>query len=120
MRAPYRQWFSGVTERLVRWGQSASGALPAEETAAARSRRQMSAEKERCKEDAALMASIAAARREWQQAYRCFQNATDPDLIDVAILNLGAAERRYMYLLKLARLRGLAVEVDLSRLQTQV
>ena len=50
-----------------------------------------------------LVDQVEQARLEWQLARRFFEAATDPDLIDYAIYNLQAAERRYAYLLKLAR-----------------
>jgi len=40
------------------------------------------------------------AKRDWIMAYKIFQEADDPELIDYAIYNLKAAEKRYMYLLK--------------------
>ncbi|MGB9793257.1 MAG: YaaL family protein, partial [Thermacetogeniaceae bacterium] len=64
------------------YGQgSGSGALPSEE------------------------ALLAEAHREWLAAREFFDNATDPDLIDYAILSLKAAEKRYVYLWKKARER---------------
>jgi len=38
--------------------------------------------------------------REWQQAYAFWQMVGDPDLIDVAIFRINAAEKQYIYLLK--------------------
>lgn len=43
------------------------------------------------------------ARKDWLQARAYFENVTDPDLIDHAIYEIVAAERKYMYLLRLAR-----------------
>lgn len=53
--------------------------------------------------EAKLVDQVEQAQREWQLAHRFFESATDPDLIDYAIYNLQATERRYTYLLKLAR-----------------
>ena len=50
-----------------------------------------------------LIDEVEQARLEWQLARRFFESVTDPDLIDYAIYNLQASERRYAYLLKLAR-----------------
>jgi len=43
---------------------------------------------------------IEQARRDWQDAIRRFEQATDPDLIDSAIFAIESAEKRYIYLLK--------------------
>ncbi|HKM39474.1 MAG TPA: YaaL family protein [bacterium] len=51
------------------------------------------------------------AQLEWEQARNYFEQVTDPDLIDYAIYNLKAAERRYSYLLKLVRQQTNEVEV---------
>lgn len=40
------------------------------------------------------------AKRDWMMAQRIFEEASHPELIDYAIYNLKAAEKRYMYLLK--------------------
>lgn len=49
---------------------------------------------------------VEQARREWQIAKVKFDQINDPDLIDHAIYNLEAAERRYIYLLKKAKEEG--------------
>ena len=49
---------------------------------------------------------VEQARLEWQHAKERFDQISDPDLIDHAIYDLGAAERRYIYLLKKAREEG--------------
>jgi hypothetical protein len=43
---------------------------------------------------------VNAAKQEWLDAQSYFNNATEPDLVDHAILSLQAAERKYMYWLK--------------------
>lgn len=45
---------------------------------------------------------IDRARREWLIAQNEFDAVTDPDLVDHAIFAMHAAERRYVYLLRLA------------------
>jgi len=50
--------------------------------------------------------SIAHAREEWLAARNYFNSVSDPDLVDHAIYLLGAAERKYMYLLKRAKHEG--------------
>lgn len=49
---------------------------------------------------------VEQARREWQSAKERFDQISDPDLIDHAIYDLEAAERRYIYLLKKAKEEG--------------
>jgi hypothetical protein len=43
------------------------------------------------------------AKRDWLTAQKIFEEASHPELIDYAIYNLKAAEKRYMYLLKQLR-----------------
>ncbi len=50
---------------------------------------------------------IQEARDEWLQAQNYFENVSDPELVDYAIYRAEAAKRRYMYLLKQARIYGL-------------
>jgi len=49
---------------------------------------------------------VEQARREWLNAKEKFDQIGDPDLIDHAVYNLDAAERRYIYLLKKAKEEG--------------
>lgn len=51
--------------------------------------------------------SVVKARDEWLAAKNYFEMVSDPDLVDHAIYLLGAAERKYMYLLKRAKNEGL-------------
>ena len=44
--------------------------------------------------------SIKKAKKDWDNAKNIFENVTNPDLVDYAIYNVDAAEKRYMYLLK--------------------
>ena len=48
----------------------------------------------------ALFQEIAKAKREIDNAYNNFQNASDPDLIDCYIYELNAAQLRYQFLLR--------------------
>ncbi len=50
-----------------------------------------------------LVALVDRAHREWMQAKAYFEEVDDPDLVDHAIYAMEAAEKKYMYLLKLAR-----------------
>jgi hypothetical protein len=60
--------------------------------------------------EAELMDVLAEAHSEWKHAKIYFNNVTDPDLIDHAIFFMGAAEKKYIYLLKRAREKGICVE----------
>lgn len=51
--------------------------------------------------------NIEMAQREWKYARLYFDSVTDPDLIDHAIYNLEATEKKYTYLLKQAREIGI-------------
>lgn len=51
-----------------------------------------------------LLDEIALARRQLDDAYNNFQNASDPDLIDCYIYEGNAAWKRYRFLLKHARM----------------
>lgn len=43
---------------------------------------------------------VEHARKEWEAALNVFNNVSQPDLVDYAIYNVTAAEKRYTYLLK--------------------
>lgn len=49
--------------------------------------------------------ALADAHQEWMAARTFFEQVTDPDLVDYAILSLQAAEKRYIYLWKKVRAR---------------
>lgn len=53
---------------------------------------------------------LEAAWRDWQYAKNYFDSVTDPDLIDHAIFYMGATEKKYVYLLKQAREKGINIE----------
>lgn len=46
---------------------------------------------------------IQKAHNEWKMAKNIFNNASEPDLIDFAIYNMEAAEKKYVYLMKKAK-----------------
>ncbi|MCL6588733.1 MAG: YaaL family protein [Firmicutes bacterium] len=50
------------------------------------------------------------AHQEWKYARLYFDSVTDPDLIDHAIYNLEATEKKYTYLLKKARSIGIQAD----------
>ncbi|MFI5360221.1 MAG: DUF2508 family protein [Halanaerobiales bacterium] len=49
---------------------------------------------------------LREAYQEWKNALEYFDNATEPELIDHASFLIGAAERKYMYLLRLYKESG--------------
>lgn len=55
------------------------------------------------KEGQILYKLVNQARDQWQLAREYFEFVKDPELVDLAINNLEAAERRYNYLLKQLR-----------------
>lgn len=52
---------------------------------------------------------VLQAQREWQRACAYFENVSDPDLVDHAIAVMHAAEKKYMYFVKLARDEGISL-----------
>lgn len=57
-----------------------------------------------------IMENLEVARREWQYAEAYFNSVQDPDLIDYAIFYMGATEKKYTYLLKKAKEKGVNIE----------
>jgi len=55
------------------------------------------------KKELSLVNQIDKAHRELEQARAFFEEAKDPALIDYAIYAIEAAERKYIYLLKIAQ-----------------
>jgi len=51
-----------------------------------------------------ISAAVERARRDWLAAQTYFQSVSDPELVDHAIHLVEAAERKYIYLLRQARL----------------
>ncbi len=78
-----------ITERFLelanRWLDDSGGDLPSDS--------QSETQEE-------LSGIIDKAKKEWLDAQSYFNHATEPELIDHAILSLQAAERKYMYWLK--------------------
>ncbi|HEY3365268.1 MAG TPA: DUF2508 family protein [Symbiobacteriaceae bacterium] len=50
-----------------------------------------------------LMSQVQAAHREWQAAQNYFQEVSEPNLVDVAIFSMEAAQRKYMHLVRQLR-----------------
>ncbi|NLW18079.1 MAG: DUF2508 family protein [Firmicutes bacterium] len=63
-----------------------------------------SEENEEEQPDFDMVALVEQAKQDWLHAANYFNNVSDPELVDHAILLREAAERRYMYLLKQAKL----------------
>ncbi|WP_227763683.1 DUF2508 family protein [Zhaonella formicivorans] len=55
-----------------------------------------------------LSAALKAAKEEWDNARNFFNHVTEQDLIDAAIYQMEAAERKFIHLLKLFRNESLA------------
>jgi hypothetical protein len=54
---------------------------------------------------------ISMARQEMHDAQCFFDNVTEPELVDHAIYKMEAAKSKYVYLLKLAKDKGLSVNI---------
>lgn len=60
-----------------------------------------------------LLANLEQAHRDWLYANTYFNSVADQDLIDYAIFYLGATEKKYVYLLKQARAKGICADASL-------
>jgi fibrillarin-like rRNA methylase len=47
--------------------------------------------------------NLEDAKKQWEYAKNIFENVSQPDLVDYAIYNVVAAEKKYTYLLKKLR-----------------
>jgi hypothetical protein len=56
--------------------------------------------------------NLRKAHDEWVRAQNLFDHAVDPELIDYMISMMDAAEKKYRYLLKLARKQGLQLNLE--------
>jgi len=56
-------------------------------------------------DEGAFAQQVKKAHADWKAAENYFENVSDPDLIDYAIYDVAAAKRKYMYLLKQAKLQ---------------
>ncbi|MDU4959541.1 MAG: YaaL family protein [Sporomusaceae bacterium] len=54
-----------------------------------------------------LFESVEAARRDWLMAQRYYESVSDPELVDHAVYQIQAAEKKYAYLLREARRQGI-------------
>lgn len=53
-----------------------------------------------------LYASLENAKKEWEETKNIFENVSEPDLVDYAIYNIEAAEKKYVYLLRKIKSEG--------------
>ena len=56
-----------------------------------------------------ILTAVADARREYLRAVECFQAVSEPELVDWAVHLMCAAESRYAYLTRVARLEGIGI-----------
>lgn len=63
-----------------------------------------------------LVDLLELARSDWEQAKALFEEVREPELIDHAIYAMEAAERKYMYLLRIAREENV-IDEELYNLQ---
>jgi len=56
-----------------------------------------------------LERAVDEARAAWLNARQYFECVSEPELVDQAIFSMEAAERKYMYLLRLAKAEGAPV-----------
>jgi len=64
-----------------------------------------------------FLGSLEKVLREWQAAKNYFNQVSDPDQVDLAIIYLSAAEKKYRMLLKEARLRGYRIPFTMRNLK---
>lgn len=62
-----------------------------------------------------ILEQMAEARREWRYAQGYYNSVYDTDLVDHAVYMMQAAEKKYVYLLKLARKEGLTCSPVISQ-----
>lgn len=59
--------------------------------------------------DTDIARCLSQAKTEWEAARILFDTVTDPDMVDAAIHMVAAAEKKYSYLLRLAKSEGVQV-----------
>lgn len=67
-----------------------------------------------------LIEAVRTARNEWLIAKANFLLVSDQDLVDQAIYTIAAAEKKYLYLLKIARQENISADlsnVDIDRMR---
>jgi len=61
-----------------------------------------------------LEETIEAAKKDWQDAKKMFDEVADKDSVDALIHRINAYERQYIYLLKIAREEGITAFPDIT------
>lgn len=61
-----------------------------------------------------LLDELAQSKNALDAAYSCFENATDPDIIDSCIYQVNSAQIRYKFLLEKAKAANLTVAIPLN------
>ena len=64
-----------------------------------------------------LIDQVKEAHREWAQALESFNYPIEEDMVDYAIYNVNAAEKKYAYLIKKARNEKIALDVPKSMME---
>ncbi|MBU7007594.1 DUF2508 family protein [Phosphitispora fastidiosa] len=64
-----------------------------------------------------LIDQVIEAHREWARALQSFNYPIEEDMVDYAIYNVNAAEKKYAYLIKKARNEKIAMDVPKSMLE---
>lgn len=62
-----------------------------------------------------ILEQMVQARKEWADAQGYYNSVCDSDLVDHAVYMMQAAEKKYVYLLKLARREGLTCSPAISQ-----
>jgi hypothetical protein len=62
------------------------------------------------KQEYCMLDLVNKAKEEWLEAIKYFGEVTEPEHIDHAIFRIEAAEKQFVYLLKLSRQEGLVNE----------
>lgn len=53
-----------------------------------------------------ILQAVNQAHAEWMNAQNYFNSVSEPELVDYAIYNMEAARKKYIYMLKQAKLKG--------------
>lgn len=61
-----------------------------------------------------LLDELAQSKNALDAAYSCFENATEPDIIDSCIYQVNSAQIRYKFLLEKAKAANLTVAIPLN------
>ncbi len=59
-----------------------------------------------------LLDRVRQAHKDWQTALNNFNYCSDPDMIDYAIYNIDATEKKYIGLIKIARKENVTAQLQ--------